>query len=48
MCTREDRGRPETRGRNEVCLRCDAYRDEGRAAPGAEAAGGQGLSGGDG
>ena len=34
--TREN---PETRERYEVCLRCDAYRDRGRAAPGAGAAG---------
>jgi hypothetical protein len=33
------RNNPETRERYEVCLRCDAYRDRGRAAPGAGAAG---------
>lgn len=34
--TRENQ---ETRERYEVCTRCDAYRDRGRAAPGAGAAG---------
>ena len=48
MCTCEDRGHPETRQRYEVCVRCDAYPDRGRAAPGADPAGGQGLSGGGG
>ena len=48
MNTWEDRENPETREHYQVGLRCDAYRDRGRAAPGAEAAGGQGLSGGDG
>jgi len=44
----EDRENPETRERYEVCVRCDAYRDRGRAAPGAGAAGAQGLGGGGG
>lgn len=35
----EVRENPETRERYEVCVRCDAYRDRGRAAPGAGAAG---------
>lgn len=30
---------PETRETYEVCVRCNAYRDRGRAAPGAGAAG---------
>ena len=40
------RANPETRERYEVCLRCDAYRDRGRAAPGAGAAGVIGSGGG--
>ena len=41
----EDRENPETRDRYQVCVRCNAYRDRGSAAPGAGAAGvtGSGL-----
>jgi hypothetical protein len=39
----EDRENPETRDRYQVCVRCDAYRDRGRAAPGAGAAGVTGM-----
>jgi hypothetical protein len=35
----EDRENPETHERYQVCLRCNAYRDRGNAAPGAGAAG---------
>jgi hypothetical protein len=35
----EDREDPETHERYQVCLRCNAYRDRGNAAPGAGAAG---------
>ena len=35
----DDRENPETHERYQVCLRCNAYRDRGRAAPGAGAAG---------
>lgn len=44
----ESRTNPETRERYEVCVRCDAYRDRGGAAPGAggAAAGQMGMSGG--
>jgi hypothetical protein len=35
----DDRENPETGDRYQVCVRCDAYRDKGRAAPGAGAAG---------
>jgi hypothetical protein len=42
----EDRENRETRERYEVCLRCDTYRDRGRAAPGAAEAGQMGLGGG--
>ena len=31
----EDRENPETRDRYQVCVRCNAYRDRGSAAPGA-------------
>ena len=48
MNTWDDRENPETREHYQVCLRGDAYRDRGRAAPGAGAAGAQGLSGGGG
>ena len=41
----EDRENPETHDHYQVCLRCAAYRDRGRAAPGAGAAGLQGLGG---
>jgi hypothetical protein len=30
----DDRENPETHEHYEVCLRCNAYRDRGRAAPG--------------
>ena len=39
----EDRENPETRDRYQVCVRCDAYRDKGRVAPGAGAAGVTGM-----
>ena len=39
----EDRENPETRERFQVCVRCDAYRDKGRVAPGAGAAGVTGM-----
>jgi hypothetical protein len=29
----EDRENPETRDRYQVCVRCNAYRDRGSAAP---------------
>jgi hypothetical protein len=35
----DDRENPETRERYQVCLRCNAYRDRGNAAPGAGGAG---------
>jgi hypothetical protein len=35
----DDRENPETHERYQVCLRCNAYRDRGNAAPGAGAAG---------
>jgi len=35
----DERQNPETRELYEICLRCDAYRDQGRAVPGAGAAG---------
>ena len=35
----EDRENPETGDRYQVCVRCNAYRDRGSAAPGAGAAG---------
>jgi hypothetical protein len=35
----EDRENPETHEYYEVCRRCNAYREKGRAAPGAGAAG---------
>ena len=35
----EDHENPETHERYQVCLRCNAYRDRGNAAPGAGAAG---------
>lgn len=34
-----DRQNPETKEQYQVCLRCDAYREKARAAPGAGAAG---------
>jgi hypothetical protein len=34
----DDRENPETHEHYEVCLRCNAYREKGRAAPGAGAA----------
>jgi hypothetical protein len=39
----EDRENPETRERYQVCVRCNAYRDRGGAAPGAGAAGVTGI-----
>ena len=41
----DDRENPETHEHYEICLRCNAYRERGRAAPGAGAAGmtGSGL-----
>lgn len=42
----EQRQNPETRERYEVCLRCDTYRDRGRAVPGAGAAGAAGANAG--
>ena len=42
----EERANPETRETYEVCLRCDAYRDRGRAVPGAGAAGAAGANAG--
>ena len=41
----ERRENPETHDHYEVCVRCDAYRDRGSAAPGAGAAGAMGASG---
>jgi len=41
----EDQENPETHDHYQVCLRCDTYRDRGRAAPGAGTAGMQGWSG---
>jgi hypothetical protein len=38
----DDRENPETHEHYEVCLRCNAYRERGRAAPGA---GGAGIAG---
>ena len=38
----DERENPETRERYEICLRCDAYRERPRAAPGAGAAGAAG------
>lgn len=35
----DERQNPETKELYEICLRCDAYRERGRAAPGAGAAG---------
>jgi hypothetical protein len=35
----EHRENPETHAGYQVCLRCNAYRDRGNAAPGAGAAG---------
>ena len=35
----DDRENPETKETYQVCLRCDAYRERARAAPGAGAAG---------
>ncbi len=40
----ETRTNPETQERYEVCTRCDTYRDRGKAAPGAGAAGFSGSS----
>jgi hypothetical protein len=42
----DDRENPETHEHYEVCLRCNAYREKGRAAPGAGAAGVIGTGGG--
>lgn len=42
----EQRQNPETRELYEVCLRCDTYRDRGRAVPGAGAAGAAGANAG--
>jgi hypothetical protein len=39
----EHRQNSETKDWYEVCRRCDAYRDKGRAAPGAGAAGVTGM-----
>ncbi|MCW2805520.1 MAG: hypothetical protein QOF52_876 [Propionibacteriaceae bacterium] len=39
----EGRTNPETKERYEVCVRCDAYRDRGNAAPGSGAAGVTGM-----
>jgi hypothetical protein len=35
----DDRENPETKETYQVCVRCDAYRERARAAPGAGAAG---------
>jgi len=43
--TWERRENPESHDHYEVCVRCDAYRDRGSAAPGAGAAGAMGASG---
>lgn len=40
----DERVNPETQERYEVCLRCDAYREKGRAAPGSGAAGAAGAN----
>lgn len=40
----DDRENPETHERYQVCLRCDAYKDRGDAAPGAGAAGATGAN----
>src|SRR5215204_6378184 len=40
----DDRENPETHAGYQVCLRCNAYRDRGNAAPGADAAGVAGSS----
>jgi hypothetical protein len=42
----DDRENPETHEHYEVCLRCNAYRERGRAYPGAGAAGVTGTGGG--
>ena len=42
----EERQNPETQERYEVCLRCDAYREQGRAVPGSGAAGAAGANAG--
>lgn len=42
----DERENPETRERYEVCVSCDAYREQGRAAPGAGAAGAAGANAG--
>jgi hypothetical protein len=42
----DDRENPETHERYEVCLRCNAHRDRGRAYPGAGASGMTGRSAG--
>jgi len=39
----ENRKNPDTKEYYEVCPRCDAYRERGGAAPGAGAAGMQGM-----
>jgi hypothetical protein len=43
----DDRENPETHEHYQVCLRCNAYRERGRAYPGAGAAGvtGTGIGG---
>ena len=41
----DERENPETNELYEICLRCDAYRDRPRAAPGAGAAGVTGSGG---
>ena len=40
----DERENPETHEVYEVCLRCDAYREKGRAVPGAGAAGAAGAN----
>ncbi len=40
----DERENPETRERYEICLRCDAYREQPRAIPGAGAAGAAGAN----
>lgn len=42
----DDRENPETHEHYQVCLRCDAYREKGRAASGAGAAGAAGAAAG--
>jgi hypothetical protein len=42
----DQRENPETHEYYEICLRCDAYREQDRAVPGAGAAGAAGANAG--